>query len=188
MTMEASMMRPLSRAPLWVAIALSAILGCNDGHGGADQGADVHVCEGDRWSSEGATTLAELADCTRITGNLSITGTDDTFMLAKLARVDGNLSIWGNATLRHVALPKLESVGGWLDIGYNELLSSVDWAALEKTNDRTVQSHWDFSVIGNPQLPACAAEALRMQLLARGFTGTIGIEDNLDSCPADASE
>jgi hypothetical protein len=54
-----------------VVIALSATLGCSDGRD--DGGANAHVCEGDRWSSE-ATMREELARCTRITGNLSITG------------------------------------------------------------------------------------------------------------------
>jgi hypothetical protein len=174
-----------ARAWVFVAIAWAASSGCDDGSGAGKSGADAHVCEGDRWSTDEGAKLAELPDCTRITGNLSITGTEATFTLPKLVRVDGNLSIWGNAALRHVALPKLKSVGGWLDVGSNEVLSSIDLAALEQTNDRAVQAHWDFSVIGNPQLPACAAEALKMQLLARGFTGTIEIKDNLDGCPAD---
>jgi len=173
-----------SRGPLFIALLLGATAGCSDTHGASDdgKGADMHVCEGDRWSSDAA-GLSALSECTRITGNLSITGSEETFALPNLVRVEGNLSIWGNRELRHVALPKLESVGGWLDVGYNETLASFDLSALERSNDRGLEAHWDFSIIGNPQLPSCAAEATRMQLVARGFMGTIEIKDNLDSCP-----
>jgi hypothetical protein len=184
-------MRPFPRSVRSMSLALatfalSVASACSDTHSGDEsKDADSHICEGDRWSSVTAAELMELAECTRITGNLSITGSEETLALPKLVRVDGNLSIWGNRELRHVALVKLESVGGWLDIGYNEALASFDLPALERSNDRGVQAHWDFSIIGNGKLPRCAAEAAGMQLVARGFTGTIEIKNNLDSCPGD---
>jgi hypothetical protein len=40
----------------------------------------------------------------------------------------------------------------------------------------------DVSISGNPQLPTCQATALRDQLKAHGFAGSIKIADNLGAC------
>jgi len=144
---------------------------------------DASVCEGDQFVGD-SVTLAALADCTRVTGNLVFTGNELVHAEhAKLSLVDGSLSVWGNPSLRDIELPELTRVGGYLLVEANELLAAITIPKLTNVNDRDVTHHADVSISGNPQLPTCQAHALRDQLLAADFTGDVAISGNMGSCP-----
>lgn len=172
---------------VWVcaAIVASAGLGCGTGDDRSDGGqsdANSHVCEGDRWST-GEVMKGPIADCTSITGDLTLTSNDPSIELPILARIDGSLSVWGNLLATHVAMPKLTKVGGRVDISYNDALTSLELPALATVNEHAVSTVWDLSISDNPLLPTCQANAIRDQLLAKGFDGSIGISGNLGACP-----
>lgn len=125
-----------------------------------------------------------IADCTAITGDLTLTGNELSMVeLPTLTRIDGIFSVWGNPALTHVAIPKLTRVGGYLHVSYNGALTSLELPALAKVNENAVSSMSDLLIGDNPQLPTCQADAIRDQLLARGFHGSIAISGNSDTCP-----
>jgi hypothetical protein len=167
-------------------IVASAGLGCGESHeGGRDGGASdagAVVCEGDHWGAS-ETTIGAIARCTTITGNLSITSDRSSIELPNLERIDGFLVVWSNPMLTHLALMRLTRVGDHIDVSYNNALTSLALPALEKVNEHAVSNLWDLSISGNPSLPACQANAVRDHLLAKGFTGTSNVTDNLGTCP-----
>jgi hypothetical protein len=149
---------------------------------GSDNSEVERVCEGDHFVGD-AMTQAAIADCTRVTGDLILTGNELVHVeLSKLGNIDGNFSVWGNPSLSDLKLSQLLRVGGYCLIESNERLTHVELPMLASVNERSVTHHADLSISGNPQLPTCQAHALRDQLRAQDFTGTIKIEDNLGTC------
>jgi hypothetical protein len=169
------------------AVVASAALGCGSKGGkGAPDGAPSDgreaVCAGDRWGAS-AEMLEAIVGCTIITGNLSITGNQlVSAELPLLTRVDGFLSVWGNPVLTRVTFAKLASVGGYLDVSANVALTSLEMPALKNVNERAVPAAHDV-VIRDNALPTCRAEAIREQLAASGFRGTVSISGNGSACP-----
>jgi hypothetical protein len=174
---------------VYTLVTLSAVLGCDgspsDGDGSSADGSvqaepDAQICAGDRGTGE-SSALVELAMCTTITGNLSVTSSSS-LELPRLTSIGGFLTIWENPTLAHVSLPKLTRIGGYLDVSANKALTSVRLPALETVNDRDLDSVWDVAIKDNALLPACEAEAVRDRLLARGFKGTISVSGTAGTC------
>jgi len=66
----------------------------------------------------------------------------------------------------------LESIAGYLDVSSNSALISLEMPALRSVNERAALAASDV-VIRNIALPTCHVEALRRQLIAAGFQGTI---------------
>lgn len=140
------------------------------------------VCEGDRFVGD-AMTQAALADCVSVSGDLILTGNELVHVeLSKLANIDGNFSVWGNPNVSDLKLPRLARVGGYLLIEANDRLMHIELPMLASVNEQNVMHHADLSISGNPQLPTCQAHALRDQLRAQDFSGSIKIEDNLGTC------
>jgi hypothetical protein len=54
--------------------------------------------------------------------------------------------------------------------------------ALRSVNDRDVNAVRDVAIKDNAMLPACQAEAIRDQLKASGYTGTIDVSNNGAAC------
>jgi len=139
------------------------------------------ACEGNRWLNS-ELDLAAIADCTSISGNLSVTGDLADIELARLTVLDGFLTVWSNAKLRRVSFPVLSRVGGYVDVSANEALTSIALPALRSANDRRVNSVWDVAIKDNAALPLCQAQAVREQLLAHGYRGTISVSPNGSPC------
>jgi hypothetical protein len=172
---------------LRVVVALVVAAGCAGGDGGqardgaAGDGGDV-VCAGDRWGGS-PEMLAALRGCTVIAGNLSITGNDLTAAeLPQLTKVGGFLTVWGNPTLTRAALPGLVEIGGYLEVSSNPALTSLELPALARLNTRAISANHDL-VIRDNALPACRAEAIHQQLIARGFRGTASVSGSAGTCP-----
>lgn len=154
-------------------------LACNASE---EKPAGEEVCEGDQFVGDAATQDA-LADCTRVSGNLVLTGNELVHVeLSKLSHVDGNFSVWGNPSLIDLKLSGLVRVGGYFLIEANDRLTSLDFPMLASVNERAVMHRADFSITGNPQLPTCQAHALRDQLQAHDFAGSVLIGENLGNC------
>jgi hypothetical protein len=163
----------LPNKPWWIALTLA----CN-----ASEDVAENVCDGDRFVGDLATQTA-VADCARVSGNLVLTGNELVHVeLSKLTRVDGNFSVWGNPNLLDLKLSQLVRVGGYFLVEANDRLTSVDFPVLASVNERAIMHGADFSISGNPELPMCQAHALRDQLRAHDFTGSVRIEENLGDC------
>lgn len=163
--------------------ALASGAGCGDRDGAADLESReaARVCDGNRWVA-GPSDEAALADCTAISGNLSITGNELTSIsLPMLTRVDGFLTIWGNPGLTSASLPQLARVGGFADVSVNESLASIDLARLASVNERDLASSFDLAIRENA-LTSCEASALAEQLFGNGFHGTAQIEGDGTGC------
>ena len=125
----------------------------------------------------------ERIDCTIITGNLSVTGNQLVSVeLPLLTRIDGFFTVWGNPILTRVTLPMLASVGSRLDVSSNAALTSLDLPALKSVNERADPAVYDL-IIRDNALPTCQADAIRDQLIANGFRGTVSISGNRGTCP-----
>ena len=151
---------------------------------GADAGQPPNsgrTCEGNQWAND-VTSLAALADCSVITGNLSVTGSFATLDLPLLHTIDGFLTIWSCANLSTVELPALARIGGYLDVSFNDTLTRVAFPALSSVNERMIFSVHDVAIKDNALLPTCQAETIRDQLVARGYRGKISITGNGGTC------
>jgi hypothetical protein len=73
--------------------------------------------------------------------------------------------------------------GDRVDVSYNAVLTSLELPALETVNEHAASAISDLSISNNALLPTCQANAIRDQLLARGFHGSIGISGNRGTCP-----
>jgi len=168
-------------------VLLSASLSCGSSESeGAPDGAPTDgrqlICAGDRWGGS-AEQLDAIVDCTIITGNLIVTGNQLVSVeLPLLTRIDGFLTVWGNPVLTRVTLPMLASVGSRLDVSSNPALTSLDLPALKSVNERADPAVYDL-IIRDNALPICQANAIRDQLLANGFRGTVSISGNGGTCP-----
>jgi hypothetical protein len=75
--------------------------------------------------------LAAIADCSNITGNLTITAPGlTTIALPNLERVGGNLVVMGNTTLAKLLLAQLKEVGGTLRLELGSVTTEVDLSRL----------------------------------------------------------
>ena len=97
----------------------------------------------------------------------------------------GEFRIHRNAILQSIGeINSLNSVLTNLFLGFNPELIDIDLASLSAVGAY-------FSIINNVNLPTCAAENLRDQVLNQGgIGGGLAIENNLDdaSCEDDTSE
>ena len=128
--------------------------------------------------------LAEISDCTTITGDLTMTGNDLlTIELPQLVKVDGTLSASLSPALTDISLPALVRVGGSLRVDNNDALASLELPALAKVNERNVDDLFDLAIRDNPLLPNCQAAAIRDRLIDYGFDGSSEITRNSEDCP-----
>lgn len=79
----------------------------------------------------------QLAGCTEVQGNVSIDGYEGTSVPAAVARIErigGSLNIGmenGNENLENISFPLLRSIGGFLNVGFNDSLTHLgDFTAL----------------------------------------------------------
>jgi hypothetical protein len=147
----------------------------DDAGASADDGG--RTCQGDHWAQDEA-MLARIAECTTITGNLSVTSKLVSISLPKLVSVEGFLTVWENTNLTRFEAPLLTRTGRFVDISSNPVLRELSLPKLESANAGTQGENWDLAIFENPALPACQAEAIRDGLLTHGFTGRVKLADN----------
>lgn len=152
-----------------------------DADTGSDGASEV-VCDGDRWVSS-AEMFAAVADCTTITGNLSVTGGLTSVEFSRLRVVGGFLTVWGNTALREARFPVLLRTGSFLDVSANEVLSVIDFQRFESASLASPRELFDVGIFDNPMLPACQAKAVGDALAARGFQGKMRLTGNSGQCP-----
>ena len=101
-----------------------------------------------------------------------------TIDLPALTKLNGGLTISGNSALPSVSMPALTSTFS-LDIVANAALARLDLPVLT-----TVVDNWyGVTIVANPVLPQCQAEALVARLV--GFNGPADIRgnDTAAACP-----
>lgn len=97
-----------------------------------DAGELEHVCAGD-FVLETEADVAAIAECTEISGSLTITGEALSRLdLPVLQAVDGDLKVT-TTPLHELDLPALERTGGALYVNHNQLLERIAFPALVKT-------------------------------------------------------
>jgi hypothetical protein len=140
----------------------------------------AYVCVGNYTidAIDTSSDIADLSDCTEITGSLTIEHTALTSLtgLENLTSVGWDfrgLIIWRNDALASLSgLNNLTSVGGDLYIGENNALTNL--CALYDTNF----AGDELSIYENTLLSMETAYALETQLRSNGFTGTADIFNN----------
>jgi len=131
------------RSSCLFAVLLAVFSGCgassSDDHGGVGGAGGAGgvlpqsgICGGSFRVSSGADDLAAVAQCTSITGDLSISAfPSTTFSLPILESVGGKIEIAFNNTLVEATFPALKTVSGDLMVFRNDALTSLLCPVLE---------------------------------------------------------
>jgi len=112
----------------------------------------------------------DLPALATVAGHMRLYVQSGTLVFPALTAIGGKLDASGTTAIE-LRAPALSTIGGYLVIYANLALANIDFASL--TSIGTL-----LKVSQNPQLPTCQALALRDQLLAAGWTGSIKIANN----------
>jgi len=171
-----------------------------DGEDGGGGGIDLGPVVEGNYTIENSVDVALLAGVETITGTLTIEQGVTTIDLPDLVEVQGNFYMYaGNATLESVSFPSLTTIGGTLDIEYQELLVDLSgFSALTSVSALYIASNYALESI---ELPDCGVldliylydnDALATLSLPAapaamvdGSDLTIDDNDVLDMCMAD---
>lgn len=155
--------------------------------GGLDAGSGVAtenplcpggVVDGDV-TIENSLDVAMLDGCVEISGGLIVNESGVVSLSLQSVASLGALLVRNNGPLEGVDMPALRSVETEVRVADNGALRVLRLPALVTVGGLLVER--------NPSLPTCAAEALRDQVVAGGFTGTAFVSGNDDDgiCPAE---
>lgn len=118
----------------------------------------------------------DLPALASVAGKMQLFVQSGTLVFPALTTIGGKLDASGTTAIE-LRAPALSTMGGYLVIYGNLALANIDFPSL--TSLGTL-----LKISQNPQLPTCQALALRDQLLAAGWSGSVKIGNNgSGTCP-----
>lgn len=137
-------------------------------------GGFLHFVNNDVLETIGDFPALTSADSIYLDSNPALLGVGS---FPKLASVNGDIYIGKNSKLESLPdFASLKTIEGNLWVEFNNKLESIDGL------DKVERVYGDVSIIENPKLPQCAADALLAGITIDGYTDTYG-NDDAATCP-----